>query len=340
MLELGMDSLMAVELRNRLRSGLAIREVLPATLVFDYPTAGALAGYLIGVLFPTTTHEEPENRPPDATHYQRRGRRCSTASSRCPMKKSTASWRSSCNNRRSNERVFGADLEALAQAARRCWRSNCKPRLTSSSAPRASQSRSSEWAVGFPGGADDPESFWQLLRSGVDAVVDIPGDRWDRDAYYDADPSVLGKMSTRRGGFLDRVDEFDPQFFGILPGEARTMDPQQRLVLEVAWEALEDAGIAADGLVGKPHRGLHRHRRAGLCPARDQPGTTRPCTATLPPESRWRLPRGGCRMSWALNGPCMSLDTSCSSSLVAISLGLRQSAGGSMLTMALPAGST
>src|ERR1700677_3707323 len=69
----------------------------------------------------------------------------------------------------------------------------------------------------FPGGAEDSESFWQLLRNGVDAVVDIPEDRWDRNAYYDPNPAAPGKMSTLWGGFLDRVDCFDPQFFGILP---------------------------------------------------------------------------------------------------------------------------
>ncbi|HWE60508.1 MAG TPA: polyketide synthase, partial [Chloroflexota bacterium] len=96
----------------------------------------------------------------------------------------------------------------------------------------------------FPGGADDPEAFWRLLRDGVDAIVEVPPDRWDVDAYYDADPETPGKMYTRWGGFLtERIDAFDADFFGIAPREARSMDPQQRLLLEVIWEALEHANL-------------------------------------------------------------------------------------------------
>jgi len=94
----------------------------------------------------------------------------------------------------------------------------------------------------FPGGARNAESFARLLWDGVDAITPIPADRWNVDALYDADPDAPGKMLTRYGGFLDAVDRFDAEFFGISPREAASMDPQQRLVLEVAWEALEDAG--------------------------------------------------------------------------------------------------
>ena len=102
----------------------------------------------------------------------------------------------------------------------------------------------------FPGGAKNPETFWQLLENGVDAITEIPAQRWDVDRYYDPDPDAPGKMYTRYGGFLDEVDQFDPQFFGISPREATDMDAQQRLLLEITWEAIENAGIAAERLKG------------------------------------------------------------------------------------------
>ena len=86
----------------------------------------------------------------------------------------------------------------------------------------------------FPGGADDPNSFWRLMIENRDAVSEVPPERWDIEAFYDPDPDAPGKMSTRWGGFLDGIDQFDPEFFGISPREASGMDPQQRLLLEVS----------------------------------------------------------------------------------------------------------
>lgn len=96
----------------------------------------------------------------------------------------------------------------------------------------------------FPGGANNPESFWGMLCAGTDATSDTPPDRWDIGSFYDPDPAKPGKLKTYHGGFLDQVDQFDAPFFGISPREAACLDPQQRLLLEVTWEALEDAGIA------------------------------------------------------------------------------------------------
>src|SRR5690606_23475097 len=91
-----------------------------------------------------------------------------------------------------------------------------------------------------------PEAYWELLQQGRDAISEVPADRWDVSAYAkpgdDHPPSWYG-------GFLQGVDQFDPEFFGISPREANTMDPQQRLVLEVAWEALERAGIVPESLL-------------------------------------------------------------------------------------------
>src|SRR5580692_9937316 len=106
----------------------------------------------------------------------------------------------------------------------------------------------------FPGGADGPEAYWKLLSEGRDAIREVPADRWDIDAFYDPNPDCPGKMITRWGGFLDHVDQFEPQFFGLAPREAASMDPQQRLLLEVAWEALEHSGHAPDSF-GKSRTG-------------------------------------------------------------------------------------
>src|SRR5215813_5000840 len=100
----------------------------------------------------------------------------------------------------------------------------------------------------FPGGVNNVDTFWKLLQDGVDAITEVPPDRWDIDAYYDPDPDAPGKMSTRYGGFLGPVDTFDAQFFGISPREAVSLDPQQRLLLEVSWEALEHANQAPERL--------------------------------------------------------------------------------------------
>ena len=103
----------------------------------------------------------------------------------------------------------------------------------------------------FPG-ASDLESFRLMLHNGVDAIAEVPADRWDVDTYYHPDPDAPGKMSSRWGGFLKDIDRFDPDFFGISSKEAMTMDPQQRLLLEVAWEGLENAAIPPQDLFGSP----------------------------------------------------------------------------------------
>ncbi|HLL34097.1 MAG TPA: polyketide synthase, partial [Streptomyces sp.] len=97
-------------------------------------------------------------------------------------------------------------------------------------------------------GADGPEAFWDLLRTGSNAITPVPEDRWRSATGEEPPEDTVPGM--RRGGFLDRIDTFDAAFFGVAPREAVTMDPQQRLVLELAWEALEHAGIVPAALRG------------------------------------------------------------------------------------------
>jgi len=101
----------------------------------------------------------------------------------------------------------------------------------------------------FPG-APSLQGFWQLLIEGRDAISEVPKERWDSEALYAKEPATPGKMCSKWGGFIDGIDRFDADFFGISPHEAARMDPQQRVFLEVAWEALEDAGIAPAKLAG------------------------------------------------------------------------------------------
>ena len=102
----------------------------------------------------------------------------------------------------------------------------------------------------LPGGVENPADFWRLLCDGVDPISDVPADRWNLKANFDADRSRKGKTYARQAGFLSRFDEFDAPFFGISRREAECMDPQQRWLLEAAWEAFEDAGLPPESLAG------------------------------------------------------------------------------------------
>ncbi|MBM7776027.1 acyl transferase domain-containing protein [Actinokineospora baliensis] len=173
----------------------------------------------------------------------------------------------------------------------------------------------------LPGGVRSPRSFWRLLDQGRDAISEVPGDRWDVEEFYAEDPAVPGRMSLRHGGFLDGVDEFDPYFFGISPREAERMDPQQRLFLEVAWEALEDAGRtraqlrgSATGVFVGTNCTDYLHLQLAD-PTEIDPYTIMGGLACAIPN----------RLSYLLDlrGPSLSMDSACSSSLVAVHLAVQ-----------------
>lgn len=171
----------------------------------------------------------------------------------------------------------------------------------------------------FPGGADDPEALWSLLRDRVDAITEVPSDRWSLDRHYSADPHAPGKMYSRYGGFLPHWQDCDAQFFRISPREAISLDPQQRLLLEVSWEAIEQAGLAPEQLV-QSQTGVF----IGICSidywSRLLAQNPSAIDAYLTTGNTHSIASGRLSYLLGLTGPSLSVDTACASSLVAVHL--------------------
>ena len=170
-------------------------------------------------------------------------------------------------------------------------------------------------ACRLPGGINSPDLLWEALLRGDDLVTEIPTDRWDIDYYYDPEPGVPGRSICKWGSFLDRIGDFDPEFFGITEKEATAMDPQHRLLMETAWEAMEHAGltkhtIAAEtgvfvGLMYGDYQFVHVATDAFDGPY-GNPGTIS------------SMASGRIADALGLHGPAVTLDTACSSGLFAI----------------------
>ncbi|MDP6858833.1 MAG: type I polyketide synthase, partial [Verrucomicrobiales bacterium] len=173
-------------------------------------------------------------------------------------------------------------------------------------------------ACRFPGRANSPESFWDLLIEGKSGIQEVPDDRWDVDRYYHPDSSVPIKMITKWGGFIEDVDKFDASFFGISPREAQRMDPQQRWLLELTWEAFEDAGekpINWRGSATGVYVGISSNEYGSI----QMMGES---DIDVHTNSGSTLSIASNRISYLydLKGPSISVDTACSSALVAVNL--------------------
>lgn len=247
--DLGMDSLMAVELRRRIEQG--VGKEIPATLAMDYPRLSDVVDHLL-------------------------------------------------------KDVLGLSEQASAKAAPAAVAS------TRTDEPIAIVAVSCR----FPG-APDPDAFWELLSDGVDAIREVPEDRFDIDEFYDPDPEIPGKIYSRFGGFLDGIDGFDPEFFGISPREAMWIEPQQRLVLEMVWEGLERAGYAPSALRGSRTGifvGVAANEYAHLLSA-ESVDKIEPYFIT---GNALNAISGRVAFALGLEGPAVAVDTACSSSLVAV----------------------
>ena len=170
----------------------------------------------------------------------------------------------------------------------------------------------------FPGGVVGPEAYWTFLANGVDGISEIPPDRWNADEFYDPDVFAPGRMSSKWGGFLPDVAGFDADYFGISPREAEAMDPQQRVMLEVAWEALEHAGIVPDQLAGfraAVMMGVYYTEYQGISAA--NPDSIDAYSAT---GNAHAVAVGRIAYLLGLRGPAIAVDSACSSSLVTVHL--------------------
>ncbi|MHA7699481.1 type I polyketide synthase [Mycobacterium sp. ML4] len=249
--DLGMDSLMAVELRRRVEHG--VGRALPATLAMDYPRLVDVADYLISDVLRLGVPAKSETPAPST-----------------PVTTSAVD-------------------EPIAIVAVACR---------------------------FPGAAD-PEAYWELLAGGVDAIREIPDDRFDVDEYFDPDPETPGKIYSRCGGYLDEISGFDPEFFGISPREAVWMDPQQRLMLEIAWEGLERAGYSPASLRGSRSGifvGVAANEYSHLLTAESVDSLE----AHFITGNALNAIAGRVAFALGLEGPAVAVDTACSSSLVAV----------------------
>jgi polyketide synthase PksJ len=289
----GMDSILATELTAGLEKTFGS---LPKTLLFEYHTLAELGGYFLG------------------------GHRAVLEGMFAGVP----------------ERAQARAVEPVAAPAPARAATTVPRPEGRAGAPAAEDTALDIAVIGLSGrypGARDVHEFWDNLRAGRDCVVEVPEDRWDWREYYEQDRTVPGRHYSKWGGFIAEVDRFDPLFFNIAPHEADYLDPQERLFLEHAWTAMEDAGYTrerlgratGDGAAGRVgvYAGVMWGQYQLLFPdegaGRGNPHALGSSYASV-----------ANRVSFVLNlhGPSMTVDTMCSSSLTAVELACRDIRGG------------
>ena len=186
--------------------------------------------------------------------------------------------------------------------------------------------------IRFPGCGSDQEKFWQMIVEGRDAVTSVPPDRWDRDAFHASESPTPGKMNTQAGAFLDDVRRFDAAFFDITPREAVGMDPQQRIFLETAWHALEDAGLPKARIAGTDTGifvGVHNHSADYNALQFEDLAKLDAYSAT---GTAHDMIAGRLAYWLDLHGPAVTVNTACSSSLTAVHFAIRSLRAGDCTT--------
>ncbi|MGK8525076.1 SDR family NAD(P)-dependent oxidoreductase [Nocardia asteroides] len=328
--ELGLDSVAALEIRDELSRSSGHR--LPATLAFEYPTPRAVVGLLVRL----QSAAEPftPERPAAATVASSTPNRAAApASLPAPTGLTQETGANGASAPADPLPVQGGPpapghqpVPARASAdSFASWAASTAPDTAEPIPSHRPDAAGDIAIVGVSGrypGADGLDEYWRVLIEGRDCVTEIPPHRWDHTRYFVPDRHNPFTAYTKWGGFLDDVDCFDPLFFAISPREAEILDPQERLFLQTAWAALEDAGHSRADLA----RGGLRPEQAGVFVG-VMWGTyqmfgaekSRLGRGTLPGSTFWSIPN---RVSHALDfqGPSMAVDTACSSSLTALHL--------------------
>ncbi len=310
-IQMGMDSLTSIELKNRLQKGLG--QTFPATIAYDYPNVSAMAKYLATRVRNRPRTDAPEEVANDDPNLNELSDQQATAL----LARELEAIAADSNGGESH----GATARSLSPAKRALRALRASRNSVASSPGVAGLSNEPIAVIGigcrFPGGANSPEAFWELLREGRDAITEVPPDRWDADAWYDPNPDTPGKINCRHGGFVYGCEGFDAAFFEITPREAKSLDPQHRMLLEVSWEALENSGLVPSAHVGTDTGvfiGITGNDYFSLVTG----GDVERIDAYLGTGNAHSSASGRLSYFFGFKGPSISLDTACSSALVAV----------------------